>query len=136
MEPIKPHELRLGNYVNLILGDEDNPRQNNTTLVVVTIGKEISAQTLKGRNFTGLYNDFAGIPLTEEWLERCGFKREGRDFVNDSITNSIRIADSHTPDFKYITIRYDAMGSIYYVHQLQNWIYILTNKELTIKELV
>lgn len=78
-----------------------------------------------------------GIPLTEEWLEKFGFKitdghnnirlyaREQEDNVNFVLT------DYRKP--KLEGIRFNAHYVFEYVHQLQNLYFALTSKELTIK---
>ncbi len=68
------------------------------------------------------------IPLTEDWLKRVDWGG-----YNELHFNSNFCLDSSG----HLYYRSDYTGiNVYYVHQLQNLYYALTNSELTIKEQV
>jgi hypothetical protein len=80
------------------------------------------------------------IPLTPEWLERCGFiiHKNGL-FVNNDIW--IEYKELSTPVFTPVysdgsSFRGYIGKHITYLHQLQNLYHSLTGEELTIKETV
>lgn len=74
---------------------------------------------------------FKPIPITEEWLLKMGFEKDGelgyryyllsKSLAYDLDDNCIRISDS----WEWV--------KIYHVHQLQNLYFVLIGKELTIK---
>lgn len=78
------------------------------------------------------------IPLTPQWLERCGFEKRDLEEIrfdfpkdeffywrNNELLWNDGLYDRHTSKpYKHVL----------YVHQLQNLFYALTSQELTIKE--
>lgn len=133
---VKPNELRLGNYINIIVGDQ----RNFTTLVVSSIGSNIFAQTPNGKNISGLYNDFAGIPLNEEWLLKFGWIWNEECASYEKYPNGdarmnlyfSKVNGSYT--MANDVIKALIASRIFYVHQLQNLYFALTGEELTINE--
>lgn len=118
---VEPGELMIG---NLILGiyedDDDNETSEIVKVVCIDPTKEITEYEIWVDGTRDQYDDFAPIPLTEEWLIKCNvIKRSvyGTTFI-------ARIVDNiGIPDY------------IKAVHELQNWYYWEFEKtELKIKK--
>lgn len=120
---MKASELRIGNWVNT----EGNE--------LIVDGRVINDAWM------GKFKTIEGIPLTEQWLVKFGFKR------SDTIGKSssflfIMIGGSElhiNPDNGVVWIErntnvFNNPALIEYVHQLQNLYFALTGEELTIKE--
>ena len=111
---MKASELRIGNYVV----------QPSTPFDPVRV-------TLSALQYYG--NDLIPIPITEEWLLKFGFEKDGNYFDIDvngyslSIFNLQEYSVSENKDDET-----NAWFSINYVRQLQNLYSALTNKELTL----
>lgn len=134
---LKANELRIGNLINVL-----NP---NTDVwnIEATKGKTIMIlQEKKGHHL--LINNLKPIPLTEEWLLKFGFEetnaKENLDrewCVDYEIENCNFIINYN----KTLNIFYFSFSNginwinieIYYIHQLQNLYFALTNEELEIK---
>ena len=82
-------------------------------------------------------NYLTPIELTEEWLFRFGFERHELDnwfylkIINDWTRLNININGSVC---ELSISNHGAVINVTYVHQLQNLIYVLTQKELTLKD--
>ena len=119
---MKANELRIG---NLII---ERPSEENSNIIPVSI-----------HVFTYMkvnYNIFKPIPLTEEWLIKFGFKKEGLYY-------KIQIYGDGIPSYIGINVGYGYAellrnynhyinSKCEYVHQLQNLYFALTNEELTL----
>lgn len=107
---MKVEELRVGNF----LRDDNEP---DITFIEVDLNL-FSALDL------GLYSidDLRPIPLTEQWLERFGFKRENNQFFKGPYA-------IWRPPF-YKNWNFEDITSVEYVHQLQNLYYALNGEEL------
>lgn len=98
----------------------------------------------------GMENDevhrIEGIEITREWLLKMGFKESEKDyFVFDFELNN-KYSNNHHAQFEYYLegsiydIKFNfvfeniAINYIKHVHQVQNFFYSLTGKELEIKE--
>lgn len=108
---MKASELRIGNWVDSEL--------RNMQIELVDF-----ADILKYYNANNL-DHMKPIPLTEEWLEKFGFK----PFVKDWQRKGIII---HTRKRGFVLRK--SVPIIKHVHQLQNLYFALTGEELTIKE--
>ena len=117
-------ELRIGNWVRLVSKDKD---------FEITSGYEIDLGTESC--------DFEPIPLTEEWLERFGFK-EFIDFGSHTghYDKLPLCGFSYSINTKKVMVMHKGNGishwidlKVEYVHQLQNLYFALTGEELTIK---
>lgn len=118
---MKANELRIGNIIQSYKGIE--------TVVDILCD---SVNTLQGG---GLYNDYDGIELTEEWLIKMGF-------TGDSYANFMKFIDienwvmvsfvdySHTK-LSGVDVSDLNLSHIKHVHQLQNLWHCLTGEELT-----
>jgi hypothetical protein len=131
-------ELRIGNYVNWIIPFSNDYSPQKVTLQILNIINN-DADICKP------------IPITEEILLKCGFKKNNIARIN-SIFNIdlgrnriLTVSDIGTPSgFIYISsidvdIITDAViiynwdyDKTYYLHQLQNLYFALTNEELKI----
>lgn len=125
---INPNELRKGNLISF----------KGKIMMVSGIEPTNNGIYLEGddRNFS--LEVPMPIPLTPEWLEKCGFEKttalvdryeipfkdSGHIFMNEG-ENVLKI------EVEYIPIE---LEHIKYVHQLQNLYLDLTGKELIIKE--
>ena len=119
------NELKLGNYINWIGRKEDARIMNGSDFDLVYIDLEDNEIENKS---------FKAIPLTEKWLLDFGFK-DGVTLDNDKYKIDIDYYDGwifnykekekfgHADVFLY-------PSNIYYVHQLQNLVFSLTNEEL------
>ena len=73
------------------------------------------------------------IPLTPEWLERCGEKCDRPDWQYQIQVGALKWY------FRWNAVWYSELGGIYldsrfkYVHQVQNLYFLLIGKELKIK---
>ena len=138
---MKAEDLRIGNWVEI------KDHEVKTYAQVEGIG---NLQQVAGQLWS--IEELEPIPLTEDWLERFGFKKYQNGFL---------ITPTGMLDFGYFIEYYDwredwsvgilyydpvrdcdideiykfnVSGSIIYVHQLQNLYFALTGEELTIKE--
>lgn len=125
---IQAKDLRLGNLV-MFNGEVDS---------IIEIGQANNGYC----EIEGYFNFDSGtinpIPLTPEWLERCGFER-----IQSNVPDLMRM-----PSFDgYRRLRWDYEGfsietvgsgwiwylhHIKYLHQLQNLYFALTGSDLTI----
>ena len=83
-----------------------------------------------------------GIPLTEELLEKCGFKKywysihdlDTYDYIKDVFTFSFSSLNGKiTGNIGHFDSEGAFMFDIKYLHELQNAYYVLTKKSLNIK---
>lgn len=142
---IKVNELRIGNYI-YYCGFDENEIAEVTGIIV--LGKDkynlvIDAHSQDGKTRTASrvqMEAVAPIPLTPEWLERCGLKQkplEPDDLPQWSNLN-MNIAQ-YTDGFYLYTVTSDpwhdqAVGKkIEYVHTLQNISLDLFSEELNVK---
>lgn len=125
---IKSNELRIGNICL---------RKNKHT-EIETI-HEFTASCILDISSNGINSSFIyePIPLTEEILLKCGFKKSNDldNFYHLEVLNQwTRIY--FNPKHKVCALsvhHHEIMIKIQYLHQLQNLIFSLTQKELTIQ---
>jgi len=116
---IKAHDLMLGNLLKYVNGE-------NIFKVIgihefgIDCEDEIETTYME-------YENFEPIPLTEEWLVRFGAEKRSLHYYK---LNGIIIC---VQDFFFECYLGGINVHIKYVHTLQNLIYTLTNKHLTIK---
>jgi hypothetical protein len=113
---MKPEEIRIGNWVS-------------------DRGGEFKLSDHEVFNDSFDPEVLAGIPITEEWLERLGLNKIGTEYKANNSKFSLR-AWFNINNKPVITLDYAGIGHIEYVHQLQNLYFSLTGQELTIKEKV
>ncbi len=122
-------DLRIGNLILCKeLFDDYSYRKVDEHIIVV------DAVTLRLGDFE---NKLIPIPLTEEWLVSCGFKRDEYSlFVKEGFLFSLEF-NQHNPVILSVMdyrSRPNKITSLSFVHQLQNLFFALTGEELTIKE--
>jgi hypothetical protein len=78
------------------------------------------------------YEDFKGVPLTEEWLLKFGFDKWFLDYGFN--LRGIICDIFYNVNTRELRINGDIKIPIEYVHQLQNLYFALTGEELTLKE--
>lgn len=125
------NELRIGNYYE-IFDHKFNPDFNGVRCFELETASEIFKAFSDGSIFK-----ISGIPLTEEWLLRFGFKLK----FDNIYTYPFKVSDNFVVDIKFegwpenislITNEYFSSNSVKYVHQLQNLYFALTGEELTL----
>jgi len=87
--------------------------------------------TKQGNYIKARYELIKGIPLTAEWLERCGFMKADDDspWFRDKDFNEVYLqGDTLNWDYEGKTI-----ATCKYLHQLQSLYFALTGTELEIK---
>lgn len=133
---IKANELRIGNWINL--GLRDDIKHYGKVLSIGSLEQEFEQVYCEcEESFEWAFKDnYRGIPLTEEILEKCCAKKRlfkiDSEIVFYSINSVQFITRKGEIDFKYTDIQGKTLRHIYYLHQLQNLIYALTGKELII----
>jgi hypothetical protein len=155
MNTIKATELRIGNLIQLFLGVGDNGAEYREYairgIMIDLVGAE---HHLIGNTWVHLSDNFAPIPLTEEWLVKFGLKKIPHLTVTNSYTLDIgrnRIVsvcnigtpnemiwlcqindkDKNKIDDLICLRNYDYDGYTH-VHTFQNLIHSLTGLELTL----
>jgi hypothetical protein len=124
---MKANELRIGNYY---YGDVLFPSEYNV----------ITANDLVELDSDPLDDYYQPLPLTQEWLLRFGFQKDGvfdkfftylpiPDLCMDKLSFRVNEGFICYESIKYRTL----LKHIQYVHQLQNLYFALTNEELTMK---
>jgi len=116
---MKATELRIG---NLVLEDETQQVGQVDLVIIGIIERELN-------------HTYKPIPLTEEWLERFGFKFDGYcSFWKSDIELTKDVGDNHYSVFNVHGNSLHRDGIIQYVHTLQNLYFALTGEELIIKK--
>lgn len=142
---IQANELRIGNYLNGF-----HPDMPDKKVVVVVTGITKGFIFWEPINIVDVISiEAEPIPITEEWLLRCGFEKISDGAINKDFVFRGKFmvqldVDSGAFDAGYII--YDderiVMGGyvfnnftngVQYVHELQNLIFALMNIELIIK---
>jgi len=116
-------ELRIGNLVY-------NQKTDIAKIRLVDDGLGCVGVQSKNGIFYGKIEEIEPVSLTEEWLLRMGFEKNGLYWFD---SQDLLLSYSFTQN----TIAIGRMGiyfqnKIQYVHQLQNLYFALTGEELTI----
>ena len=112
---MKDNELRIGNFIieSLPFGSDK----------VIKVDPNI---------FNRRIDEFIPITLTEEWLLKFGFEKDGEDLILD--TNLFLLVSYNDDEFVHLKSNHlETITSVKYVHQLQNLYFALTGEELTFK---
>jgi hypothetical protein len=106
------NEIRQGNYVSI------TPFEDETDII------QLNEEEIERLYIFGNWDRIKPIPLTEEWLLKFGF--DGWDLGKYTLirTNGNFFITGHKGPIAQ---------NIFFVHQLQNLYFALTNEELTIK---
>lgn len=132
---MKKEELRIGNYVGFGVIHTGLGQEESTAHYTVSYLTE-EAMFFKESNVGEYYDDVAPIQLTEDWMLKFGFIREG-DWIG-IIFNArigIRFYDGNPAecdiiqDDKFISFKFE---HIKYIHELQNLYFVLSGNELTL----
>jgi hypothetical protein len=125
---MKANELRIGNLIQCF-GQPYN-------ITIIGAGNvKMKLFNTKAHTDNVSIKDIVGIPLTEEWLLKFGFKNntwEHKQGANtmywDKVDCILHIGDQRDTNYSF-------MAECMYVNQLQNLYFALTGEELKIKEL-
>lgn len=119
---MKVNELRVGNYT-----DKGMVKSFYEHGIHVGMGKCYG------------FCDLKPIPLTEEILLKCGFKRVPKNLYVDNLKD-LRTAVTYlkgsiiwNESTRIVWVGNIALDNIKYLHELQNLYYAVENKELEIK---
>jgi hypothetical protein len=132
---INPNELRIGNLIKYTGKPYPAYLLNNG---IVEVKEVLNDGVNRSQGDSTLYEseNLEGIPLTDEWLERCGAVKNriplknGRWHIEYVGEGGLIMRDDL--DESEIEI----LADVNYVHQLQNLYFSLTGEELSIKETV
>jgi hypothetical protein len=125
---ILKRELRIGNLISRADLASQEPRFET----IIELGeKAVTSGPIK---VICDYKDLNPIPLTEDILLKCGFKKIGTNFENGFL---ILHGNLKTGTFDFLLnipneSKYN-VTVIQHLHQLQNLYFALTNQELEIK---
>lgn len=130
---MKLKELRIGNYIKLMLNDE------KFAIVQVTLNDFDAIDNKKGV--------YKPLPLTEDWLLKHGFSVKNFDYsipISECkvVWLTLIPQDEECTAYSVCVTQTDEdqenqnafLSDINYVHQLQNLYFALTGKELEHKE--
>jgi hypothetical protein len=91
-------------------------------------------------NALGKWYQYRGIPLTPEWMERCGFVRKSYGQASaihgDNYwgLDGVHIVEEYiSAHWAYLFKYNDGSIEVIHLHQLQNLYFALTSEELQIK---
>jgi len=132
---IKAEELRIGNVLELLANDMKFPLPTGRYVNVTEIKKDRIQVNMKLKNnefgftFNRRFKTLQPIPLTEEWILKCGFEKINKSSVNAQFTFKGRIIVIRDGNF----VDYGSSVILPTIHKLQNFIYALTNEELKIE---
>jgi hypothetical protein len=130
---MKASELRIGNWISY---------RGETDCYVSSLGSkgfETCREHNDLSNGSDDINEYQPIPLTEEWLLKFGFIKEGTEYYKKSNDHGDVLLFYSPRHNKYWymaaveRVQYNSTKPIEYVHQLQNLYFGLTGEELEIK---
>ncbi len=127
---MKANELRIGNYVNVPIQEQCPFRIDAFEYCsekFIKVAQEVKLNGFEVHPLTWYGGDLQPIPLTEEWLLKFGFDRNGKKltFWKIDLVEDEEGIFSFDESRIYIDVKY--------VHQLQNLYFALVGEELTIK---
>ena len=129
-------DLRLDNYINVLCKDEDGILINDNEPVRCNIYH--LTDLIDGNDSW----EYKPIPLTEEWLIKFGFIKFTTPALPTAFIETTRYIYTEQIEPFMDILMWDgqvfrfhnghAIENIKYVHQLQNLVFTLTGKELTL----
>lgn len=133
---INPKELRIGNIIYCITNKLNVVVQWPHPAQVV-----INVQWPDGGGCEHVHADLeecVPIPLTSEWLGRCGFTKQGDGSFYIQVGNTLYLEFDNDLSCSIIPETWSGsavytFADISHLHQLQNLYFALTGEELTIK---
>lgn len=136
---IKTSEIRRGNFLNCGVDEDDEGSEVPMPGRVLQIFQETIHWTnvLNQEDISKGYNSTDArfinpIPLTPEWLERCGLHKK---FWNSDKDLKLEIYENKAYIGNNFSTNASIIHNINYVHQLQNLYFALTGEELQIKNI-
>ena len=143
---MKANNLRIGNYINThnrvsVVLDLINtvgkfhisdPKRNEVQNKIKTTICYMSPQPEDSIFFTP-------IPITNEWMINFGFNEDNEDFVYEEGRQGFIVAKAQDDDLillyrEDIGVPYNILRFINYVHEIQNIVFSLTEKDLKFKK--
>lgn len=126
MEVIRPEDLRIGSYIYY----------EATTHVITGLLDEVCISewigTEENNPYNHRYDELEPIPLNEEWLLRFGFFL---DEETDEYCSSDSGCVLHIEGYLQKEMTETCYGiKLKYVHQLMNFYFALTGKDLELKQ--
>lgn len=115
-------EFRLGNYAYVTRSHGKSEMKAAIKQITINYLKTLESNQNNEEFLSRFINP---IPLTEEWLIKFGFVKQGRYYR----IGKVKITFRDCWRFEYGGF----ISKIYYVHQLQNLYFALTDKELQLK---
>lgn len=116
---IHQKELRVGNFICL-------SRDKSVIKVIPQIISDVGDIIISGF--------YKPIPITEEWLEKLGFKNHGHYYTLDFRAGTIAYDGRLNLTLGFPPGGVSVIPEIKYVHQLQNLYFALAGKELHLKQ--
>lgn len=143
---MKPTELRIG---NLILWEDDS----HDIVEVIGIGRGREKfiendifihykETSRVEEGNALLSEFIPIKITEEWLEKLGFRKLIAWYIVIDKFNTLELGHNNDSSTLQYYVYYRELSekdfvrlrrNLKYVHELQNLYFALTGKQLTLK---
>lgn len=129
---IHTNELMLGNWVEYATGL--NGEKRSIPMYVKAIDEDEALLSFEG-NEADLFiiedKDLLGIPITEELLEKCGFRC---DWKYNKIWELGCVLFEFEDSRKWVLCRWgQRIENIEFLHELQNAYFMLTKKHLDVK---
>lgn len=121
---MKANELRIGNYIN-----SKSSKADYWEVLSEDIDKIFNSP-----------DHYFGIPLTEEWFVKFGYKSRHSKFKTGTkiecfpADNGLWFSKRAMDNYWAVMDMEHAISSIEFVHELQNIVFIVDKRELTIKE--
>lgn len=131
---IKANELRIGNLIIALGEDYDrggnrfhDPDGDDIIIVDIDTFKAIARGS----------TDYSPIPLTPEWLERCGFEKRDAAEITFDLQSGVEYYYRNNKFIWHYRLSNRSTGEGYehieYVHQLQNIHLAHAGEELNVK---
>lgn len=130
---IKANELRIGNFIKCDLLDDsyiDRKPYYGKCVYCVSVIFSLSCKIETGHGAVQQLSeiDIQPIPLTEEWLIKFGFEIEKEYWINEY---GLKVWHNGKG---FYHLNDEILVYIDYIHQLQNFCFATTGRELTLKD--
>lgn len=128
---LSARDLRIGNYIHYHIEDSFDERKE---------WDEVSQIDYDDLRILTEFKDnpeYKPIPLTKEWLLKLGNVKQSKRFPNEFTVFEDRFLFIWKEAYKYWYVvtrdKKEYLTKIEFVHEYQNFIFVLTFEELTIK---